>query len=305
MRLKPLFPYILILALFAIKISCDNGEKVNYIDPEIVLSKHPNDIYLRENILKEYGTAIRWRLDQKYLSKGQTADSIHENLVIPVTKLVENLWIEPFILLSIHSEKFIREHMPKELLYLGSYIYNGNGDTIQGYAESGARISLMNLNSYDLEDRLWLDDVLINMHHEFSHIVYQNHGLPEEYDQISSDGYLGEGWKKGVSLSDAIIRGMVSAYGTKNQYEDFAELTSRYLVLDSTYFNSTFLKDSECDLFSEPDSCKRINKGRELIRQKLSLIRKYYFEKFELDIDDLRDTIQKRMPVSKDVINQP
>ncbi|NOU60853.1 substrate import-associated zinc metallohydrolase lipoprotein [Marinifilum caeruleilacunae] len=287
--------FLFVIALILLQFSCDKNDGEKYVAPEIELSNHPNDVYLRENILKEYGTAIRWKWDQRFIRKGQSAEPIKEDLVIPITKIVEDLWIKPFIALSDDSEKFIRDYMPKELVYIGSYIYNSNGSAILGYSESGARISLMNLNSYDLKDRIWLEDVLITMHHEFAHIVHQNNGMPKAYHLISPKGYLGEGWRNGVSFTDAIKRGMVSAYATDNQYEDFAELTSRYLVQDTIYFNSTYLKDWDCAQFINPESCHEINEGRELIRQKLNAIRTFYLDEFNIDIKILRDTIQKRM----------
>lgn len=279
--------------------ACNKSEDVEYKVPDIKLSDHPNDVYIRENILEKYGTAIRWEWDQRFFNKDQTADPIKEELVIPVTKLIDELWIKPFLALPDNSNLFIQEYMPKELVYIGSYIYESEGERMLGYAENGARVILINLNAFDLDDRIWLENQLITMHHEFSHIVHQKKGLPNGFNSISPSGYIGEGWRNGVSLSDAIRRGMVSAYGTKNQFEDFAQLTSHFLVQDTIYFNSTYLKDWNCEDFSDPNSCIELNKGKELIRQKLDLIRRYYSEEFSIDIDVLRDTIQSRMSAYK------
>lgn len=279
--------------------ACNKSADVDYKAPEVELSNHPNDIYIRENILNRYGTAIRWEWDQRFLNKDQTADPIKEDLVIPVTKLIEELWIKPFLVLSEDSKIFIEEYMPKELVYIGSYIYESEGERMLGYAESGARVSLINLNAFDLDDRIWLENQLITMHHEFSHIVRQKIGVPIGYNNVSPTGYIGEGWRNGVSLSDAIKRGMVSAYGTKNQFEDFAQLTSHFFIQDTVYFNSTYLKDWNCEDFTDPNTCEELNKGKELIRRKLDLIRKFYSEEFSINIDVLRDTIQSRMSAYK------
>ncbi|MCT4601651.1 MAG: putative zinc-binding metallopeptidase [Marinifilum sp.] len=288
-----LFIVSIVFAMFVI--SCDKSDNVDYKAPDIELSNHPNDIYIRENILNEYGTAIRWEWDQRFLNKGQTAEPVNEELVIPIVNLVEELWIKPFMVLSADSEKFIRNYMPKEVVFIGSYIYNSNGTNLLGYAESGARISLMNLNAYDLNDRMWLEELLITMHHEFAHIVHQNHDMPIGYGKISPLGYLGEGWRNGISLPEAIKRGMVTAYGTSNQYEDFTELISRFLIQDTVSFNSTYLRNEDCAQLSNSESCIETNNGRELIRQKLKLIKEFYDEEFSIDLNSLRDTIQKRM----------
>ncbi|WP_321279771.1 substrate import-associated zinc metallohydrolase lipoprotein [Marinifilum fragile] len=279
--------------------ACNKSEVVDYKAPDIKLSNHPNNVYIRENILNKYGTAIRWEWDQRFLNKDQSADPIKEDLVIPVTKLIEELWIKPFLVLSEDSKLFIQEYMPKELVYIGSYIFESDGEIIFGYAENGARVSLINLNAFDLDDRIWLENQLITMHHEFSHIVHQKMGLPNGYNNISPLGYVGEGWRNGVSLSDAIKRGMVSAYGTRNQFEDFAQLTSHFLVQDTVYFNSTYIKDWNCEDFSDPNLCVELNKGKKLISRKLELIRKFYLEEFSINIDELRDTIQSRMSAYK------
>jgi len=277
--------------------ACSSSDDVDYTPSVITPSDHPNDVYIRENMLDKYGAAIRWRWDDRFLQKGQLASAIDEDLVIPVTQLIENLWIQPFIVLSDDSEAFIKRLIPKEIIYIGSYIYNDDGARLAGFADGGTRVSLLNLNALDMSDRMWIEEQLITMHHEFNHIVHQNHGIPSGFNTVSSNGYLGQGWNNGVSLSDAIIRGMVSAYGTSNEYEDFSELVSRFLVQDEETFNSLYLIDSDCSIFADEVFCTDLNNGRELIRQKLQMVKDFYLENFNINLNDLRDTIQSRMPI--------
>lgn len=296
MILKRKYTNFFRLAFLLVLISCGKSDDVNFQIPEVELSDHPNDVYIREHMLNEYGTAVRWRWDDRYLAKGQSADAINEDLVIPVTKLIEKYWIEPFINLSNDSESFIRKMIPKEIVYLGSYIYNENGTRISGYSEGGSRVSLMNLNAYDEADRAWMVERLMTMHHEFTHIVRQNYGMPTGYNKVSPQGYLGAGWSNGVSLVDAIKRGMVSAYATRDQYEDFAELIAHYLVQDSLSFNSDYLEDIDCSQFSYSLDCYEINEGKALIRQKLKLVKEFYQDKFHINLEQLRDSIQIQIP---------
>lgn len=277
--------------------ACNSADQVNYEVPEEQLSEHPNDIYIRENILNNYGTAIRWRWDDRFLSKGQTASAIDEDLVIPVIKLIENLWINPFIVLSDDSETFIREYIPKEIVFLGSYIYNNSGTRIIAYEESGSRLSLSNLNVFDLEDKNWILQQLISMHHEFNHILLQNYELPAGFNTISDKGYLGQGWSNGVSYADAIKRGMLTPYATNNEYEDFCQLVSLYLVEDPESFNSLYLEYFDCSEYSDQELCEEINAGRILISQKLELAKNFYSENFNINLEDLRDTIQSKIQI--------
>lgn len=280
---------------------CSKENNAEYIRPNTAEeSNHPNDVFLKENMLKPYGTAVRWRWNNRFIKPSQKAVPVASEYVIPVTKLVNYLWIGSYESQGAKGKKFIKELFPTELQYIGSYIYE-DGSVLLGYAEGGARITLLNLNSYDLTSRDWLTNpgggILSTVHHEFSHLVHQNYGLPAGFNKIS-EKYLGNGWKNNVSLDDAIELGMVRNYGTLNEFEDFCEVVSHFLTLPKTTFNERFIDQKDCSSLTDADAiakCQKLNEGRKKISQKLDLIVKFYKSNFGLNLISTRDSLENRI----------
>lgn len=291
-------------ACFLIAFSSCQKEEANttFTPPQKDEKKaHPNDVYLKQNMFSKYGTAVRWRWDDRFIRSTQNATPIRAEHVVPVTKIVEYLWIGAYESVGPAGEKFIKTLFPPELQYIGSYIFREDGTRLLGYAEGGARISLLNLNSYDLTDRDWMTNpgggVLATVHHEFSHIVHQNHNLPPGFNTIS-DQYLGAGWSNGVSLKDAIKMGMVRNYGTMNEFEDFCEIISHFLTLPKKDFEAAFINQADCSKLTKIDQirdCQELNEGRLLIKKKLDLVVKFYKDKFDIDLAKVRDNLEERI----------
>ena len=260
------------------------------------------DLYVNEHMLKEHGTAVRWRWQAWFIDDDRQATPIKREFVIPTTDLVEYLWFEPYKVIGGGGEKLIKELFPPELVYIGSYIYKDDGTRLLGYAEGGARITLLNLNSYDLQNETWLTDptrggILATVHHEFSHIVHQNYGIPAGFNTIS-EKYNGAGWSNGVTLSDAIKLGMVRNYGTANEYEDFCEIICHFLTLPADVFQETFIDQQSYDGITDVDEIteiRELNEGRLKIQQKLTLIEDFYKNRFNIDLVALRDTMANRI----------
>jgi hypothetical protein len=101
--------------------------------------------------------------------------------------------------------------------------------------------------------------------------VHQTYNLPLGYERISGSFYSGNSWttlidyqrdSKGKILYDedgdpiydhspAIKRGVTTAYGTTNEYEDFAELVSNYITTDSKEFSDLYTPISEAAIQEE------------------------------------------------------
>lgn len=292
---------ILLGLLGFLLIQCSKEDNVKYERPASAKeSTHPNDVFLKEKMLKPYGTSVRWRWNNRFIKPSQKAVPVASKYVIPVTKLVNYLWIGAYESQGAKGKEFIKKLFPTELQYIGSYIYE-DGSILLGYAEGGARITLLNLNSYDLTSRDWLTNpgggILATVHHEFSHLVHQNHGLPAGFNKIS-EKYLGNGWKNDVSLDDAIGMGMVRNYGTLNEFEDFCEVVSHFLTLPKATFEERFINQKNCSSLTSANAiakCQKLNKGRKKIAQKLDLIIKFYKSKFGFDLVAVRDALENRI----------
>ncbi|MBP8793698.1 MAG: hypothetical protein KBH29_11010 [Lutibacter sp.] len=295
---------VLLAAFMFVQCESEDANSI-YIPPVGTDLTHPNDLYLYSNVGKSlfeiYGTAVRWRWNDNFIDPSQRAAPIDADFVIPTTELIEYLWIGPYASVGKPGIDFLNELFPSELQYMGSYIFQEDGTRILGFAEGGARISLLNLNNYDLKSRDWLTNagggVLATVHHEFSHIVHQNYGIPVGFNTIS-ESYLGAGWSNGVTQEDAVKLGMTRNYGTLNEFEDFCEIISHFLVMPKADFEEQFITQQDCSELTtaaEISNCQDLNEGRVLIKRKLELVIEFYKNTFDMDLVQVRDTLESRL----------
>ncbi len=280
----------------------EEQENVPYVRPQTAEeSTHVNDVYLKEHMLKPYGTAVRWRWDNRFIADTEEATPIKAEYVIPVTKLLEYLWVGVYESQGASGKKIIEQLFPPEIQYIGSFIYL-KGAVKLGYAEGGARITLLNLNNYDLTDKDWLTSpkggILNTIHHEFAHLFHQNYGYPEGF--VGMTDYTGNGWKslnpkQGEPFSESLKMGCVSDYATNGESDDFAELVAHFLIMPKDEFESKYLTLEDCSQSTDATQCQKTNEGREKIKLKLNLVIKYYKNKFNLDLVSMRDEMQKRI----------
>lgn len=294
---------VVALSVFILVGCTEEDENTQFIPPEAEELTDENDIFLKQHMLDEYGTAVRWRWESRFIDDDNDATPIKREFVIPVTKMIDYLWVGPYISLGSTAEGFIRGLFPAEMVYIGSLIYKEDGSILLGTADAGSRVTLLNLNNYDLTDRNWLarpsGGILSTIHHEFSHIVHQNYGMPAGYNTLS-EKYNGAGWinMDHNILTEAIKMGVVSNYGTYDQYEDFCELTAHFLTQPADAFNETYLTQQSLDGITDVDQItdiREMNEGRLIIQQKLGMIIDLYRNKLNIDLVALRDTLESRI----------
>ena len=276
--------------------SCESEESVDYKGVDRDPSEHAIDVYFQENFQDKYGCAVRWQWVDKYVDIDYVVTPAKQDVVIPTGEMIMSFWIEPFMTLSKEGGDFIRDNFPPEIVFLGTDIRDTKGTIILGYAEGGVRITLTGLNKFDLHDDAWLIQQLETMHHEFTHIVNQKYPMPEDYKGVTPDNYTSTSWSDIYTKVDgdhdkadevAIALGMVSPYGTSSFGEDFAEIVSKYLLMDEMVFAAKYLTPNE----AKPE----LDEGKAWIATKLDITRKYYQSTFGIDIDKLRDIIQTRL----------
>ncbi|GAA4234311.1 putative zinc-binding metallopeptidase [Postechiella marina] len=298
------------LIILMLSVTCfyqcqSDDTNAQFVAPENPDISSANDQYLYDNdgksLFETYGTATRWRWNDNFIDPDERATPIEADFVIPSTKIVEYLWAGPYASTGIDADAFIKDLFPAELVYMGSYIFNEDGTVKLGFAEGGARVTLLNMNDLDFQNREWLTDpsggILATVHHEFSHIVHQNHDIPVGFNTIS-ESYLGNGWSNGVSRDDAIKLGMVRNYGTLNEYEDFCEIISHLLVVDKDTFEEDFINQEDCTTYTDAGeivNCRELNEGRQLISQKVDLVVDFYKNNFNVDLLAVRDSLQTRL----------
>ncbi|RUT78040.1 substrate import-associated zinc metallohydrolase lipoprotein [Ancylomarina longa] len=304
--------------------SCDEGNKAVYEPDSIVESTDPISVYFRENFLKPYGTAVRWQWVDRYVDDSKRVTPPFRDVCVPMGEFLKQFWLEPFMITE-SGTKFMKDHFPPEIVFVGSKMYNSDGESITlGYADAGVRITFTQVNEYDLTNKEWLLLQLRTADHEYGHIIHQRHNLPNGFKEVSPKNYKSNNWlnlagdvqASGPRISrEAISLGMVSNYGTSNENEDFCEILSIYLTSDKAEFEQRYLThepesayqkidadgnpvvdaDGNPVMLDPADDAVKMNEGRDLISIKLNMIKKYYMDNFNVDLDQVRDEIMKRI----------
>ncbi|MFR3331619.1 MAG: substrate import-associated zinc metallohydrolase lipoprotein [Odoribacter splanchnicus] len=281
---------ILFLLLFFgwVLVSCDDENVSPYQPSKEVELTDPVDIWLYENLQQPYNCVVRWKWDDSYVDVNYYVTPPRKDVMVGVGEMLLDFWLEPFI--EAGGEEFILEHFPPEIVCVGSPLYNADGTVTAGYADAGVRITLTELDNFNLSNSAWLLFQLQTIHHEFSHIVHQRHGLPEGWEQISEEDYTGNSWVN-LEEEEAIAKGMVSPYATSSKHEDFADFVGLFLTTPEKDFTEKYLTLKD-ETIADYDG---LNPGRLRLQQKYDLMLTYYKSNFSIDIVRLRDNIQQRI----------
>ena len=121
---------------------------------------------------------------------------------------------------------------------------------------------------------------LKTIHHEFTHIMNQTKEMPTAYQFITGSDYVADLWSESPYNAGYLSRGFISAYAQMEYTEDFAEMLSMYVCYPASQWQAWM---------NEAGSA-----GASLIDAKLTLVKQYMADSWNIDVDKLRDSIQRR-----------
>jgi len=237
------------------------------------------DTWILKNYTTPYNIDFKYRYDDKQTDNTYNLVPADYTKSIALAKLIKYLWIDSYEELT--GKDFIRKYCPKMIQLIGSPAYNTQGSVVLGSAEGGLKITLYNVNMIDLGN-LSVDQLndwyFKTMHHEFAHILHQTKNYTTDFNLISKD-YQSSSW---VNLTDAkaLQMGFISNYASSEPQEDFVEIISIYITHNNAYWNS---------LLSQAGTT-----GSDIILQKFAIVKDYLTTSWGIDIDKLRDIIQRR-----------
>jgi substrate import-associated zinc metallohydrolase lipoprotein len=278
---------MIIASVFLIAFSCDE-EDVSAPVKEYPQSSDEIDQFIQQNFIDEYGVAVRYKYVDNFVDENKRVVPPKREVVLPMLDFLTEFWIEPFEEVS-NGDEFFRAHVPAEVVFIGSPIYNADGTVTLGTADAGARITLTEVNYINTEDEDWIFRQLGTIYHEFAHIVHQRYNLPPNWQEISPQGYTSAGSWYNLTDEEALQRGFVSPYGTSSFNEDFAELVAFLLFRPDFY--ETYIEDEQC---SDTD-CVARNEGRERLRRKYQAVLTHYEQFTGVDLLEVRDIIQSKL----------
>ncbi len=292
MRAKVTF--LILLIGFTVWTSCYPDEEINVPVKQVPASDDPLDVYVQENFIDRFGVAVRFKFVDRYVDQTKRVTPPRREAVIPMLEFLENFWIEPFTDAQ-NGDRFFRDHVPAEIVFIGSSIFNDDGTITLGTADAGARITLTEVNDIDVSNKLWILRQLGTIYHEFAHIMHQRYNLPPSWEQMSPEGYTGSGSWYNLSDEEALQRGFVSPYATSSYNEDFAELVA-FLLFDEDFFEKYINDEDEEDEICETSDCRGRNEGRAKLRRKYNAAVSHYFQNTGVDLLEVRALVQEKLP---------
>lgn len=263
--------------------SCSNDD-VDYNKSVIVVPNAPeNDLdrWIKQNITFPYNIQIQYRYediegDMNYY----LVPADYEGSVM-MAHLLKYLCIEVYN--EVAGTDFTCRYFPKLFCFAGEWKYKNNGTIVLATAEGGRKIYLCGLNFLVKNARnmgTLNSHYFKTIHHEFTHILNQTKPIPADYQLITGRDYVSDLWSESPYKTDFLPRGFISAYSQHSYTEDFAEIMSIYITNSASYWNSQLAEAGE--------------EGAALIEQKLSIVRDYMLNNFNINIDELRSTLQRR-----------
>ncbi len=280
---KKIFFRIALLTFLLSITSCESNDKLSsdsiFSDVPVVRDS------LEQWLLKNY--TYPYNIDFKYKMEDIESDMDHTLVPADSAKsaklaiLVKHLWLESYD--EVAGINFTKTYVPRIIHLIGSAAYNSNQTFVLGTAEGGLKITLYLVNNLT---QSWIEDpqtlnyyYFKTMHHEFAHILNQKKPYDVSFKLISEASYVGDNWYQSSDQA-AYEKGFVSLYAQSEPNEDFVENISIYATSSKSQWQA--ILDAAGDT------------GKATILRKFAIVRTYMKESWNIDLDVLRNVIQRR-----------
>ena len=235
------------------------------------------DNWIFENYVMPYNIDLKYHLEDKETDYQYSLVPAATEKSQKVAQAVLYCWLQAYD--EVAGIGFTRTYVPKVIQLIGSYAHNKKGTVVMGTAEDGLKVTLYAVN-YFKTDKNTLNNYFQIMHHEFTHILTQNKDYDTEFRNISDNDYITGEWSTKYE-SEALEKGFINAYAMSEYNEDFAETLSFYLIYTPAQWQQKMKLAGDG--------------GAAIIDQKLTIIRHYLKTAWGIDIDILRDVLQRRI----------
>ncbi len=285
----------------------DKVDEANSIFDTDPVQRNEFDNWLMANYTTPYNIQFMYRYVDSETNNTYDVAPSKLNKAKAMAILIKHVWIEAYNEAKGDGGAFMKTYTPRVLQMLGSYQYKGDGSRTLGTAEGGLKVTLFGCNFLD-ENNLWIDQVnpypnttsvpmdmnywfFHTMHHEFCHILTQTKDYDTSFQDISAANQRNGDWVN-VKDSDAPSYGFVSGYATSEYNEDFAEIFSTYVThtqeaWDSIVADAAIMKN-------DTKIATRSLTADDDIKQKLAIVKSYFKDSWDLDLDQLRSIILRR-----------
>lgn len=238
------------------------------------------DTWLLLNYVVPYNIQFNYKYIDKESDNTYNLIPAEYDKCVAMAKLTKYLWIDSYN--ELLGETFIKTYCPRMIQLIGSKAYNSQGSVVLGTAEGGLKITLYNVNELNANspDIDFLNTWFFKtMHHEFAHILHQTKNYSTDFNLISTD-YQGPSWLNLESDEVANTMGFITRYASFSPDEDSVEIISNYITHDAGYWENVLNNGGAL--------------GKIKLQKKFDIVRKYLKDSWSIDIDKLRDIVQRR-----------
>lgn len=235
------------------------------------------DTWLYDNYTVPYNIRLKYHMEDIESEYEYTLAPADYQKAVQVAHIFKYTWLEAYD--EMCGVDFTRRYVPKVMHLVGSAAYARNGTIMMGQAEGGMKITLYAVNQLQL-NHTFLDLYFHTIHHEFAHILHQTKDYPPDFEKISEGKYVSGDWYLETD-QHALHSGFVSAYAMSEPREDIAELTAEYITHDAAYWQMLMANAGQ--------------QGAAIIEMKLDIVRAYMQSAWDIDLNALRDIIQRRV----------
>lgn len=283
-------------ATFAVSCSDDDVDTSMSVIKDSQTPQNDLDKWLYVNYVKPYNVELRYRWEDNETSMDYILVPPTYQNAVRMARLLKFICFDAFDEVT-GSTKFIHDNFPKLVQLVGNPGWNTNGSMTLGSSEGGYKINLWYVNHLSdvvyenwvpkdsvLRDRQELNAIFFHtIIHEFGHNFHQKVAYSTEFNQITGNNYLGGMYTSEFENADdpqVQAMGFVTAYASYSADEDFAETFSTYLCSTKEEFQALLDRAGA--------------NGQNKIQAKLRIVKDYFQKNWGLDMDALRDAIQKR-----------
>ena len=271
---------IYIAAVLALSLAaCNNKETLN---PESVIQPRVTaqtalDTYIYNNFQKPYNISVTYNYIDADFEMGKYFYPPTEAKVQPMLEIVKKVWIDSYT--QVAGQDFIKSVAPRQISLIGGYNMNSDGTITLGFADSGMKITLFNVDQLDVTKHDATRQYFHTIQHEYCHIINQRKPYSEEYGKITPSDYTANWYN--IQLADANKKGFITPYSMLNDNEDFAEMTSGILSMSKT--------DWDAKVNAIPEE------GRNIIRKKEEFVVSYFKSEWNIDLYKLQEVVENQM----------
>ncbi len=296
---KYIYSIVTVLAVLCVSACMRDKIESESVIKDSTVEQNDFDRWLEANYLKPYNIdfVYRYALNESDLGF-YTVPADYESSII-YAHLVKYLCIDTYD--EIAGVSFTRSYFPKMFFLIGTWEYRNNGSIVLGTAEAGKKIMLAGVNDlpfvFENYEGAELDGYLNQyyiktIHHEFTHILNQTKVFSDSFKQITATTYVADAcfdtdnyWRG---------RGYISAYAQSEPREDFAEMLSEYVTHNAAWWQEQMAAAS-AETKTVRETTPSAEDGSVLLQSKLDIVRDYMQTAWSIDIDKLRDIINRRM----------